>query len=159
MPESSLDRALRLLTYGVYVVSTAGDGRQEAFLTPWLTQVSLQPPTVALSVRRDTPAGELLLGGAPFAISVLRAGQKELAEAFRAPAEGNGALRGHAAAEAGNGCPYLAEALAVIECDPAGTLDTGRGYTLALGAITSATILSEGQPLTLRQTGMDPPEG
>ena len=159
MPESSLDRALRLLTYGVYVVSTARDGRQEAFLTPWLTQVSLGPPTVALSVQAGEPAGELLLGGAPFAISVLRAGQKELAEAFRRAAEGDGALRGEPTAIAGNGCPYLADALAVIECDPAGTLDTGKGYTLALGAITSATILSEGQPLTLRQTGMDPLEG
>jgi flavin reductase (DIM6/NTAB) family NADH-FMN oxidoreductase RutF len=156
MPEPPLNQALRLLTYGVYVITTAREGREEAFLTPWLSQVSLQPPTLALSVPPASPAHELLAGGAPFVVNILKAGQKTIADAFAEPPGGEGALRGRPTSQADNGCPYLSEALAIIECEPAGRLDTGRGGTIVVGSATSATLLAEGQPLTLRQTGMDP---
>ncbi len=156
VPETPLDQALRMLTYGVYVITTAQDGQEEAFLTPWLSQVSLQPPLLALSVASDLPAHDLLVGGAPFVVNVLKAGQKTVADLFSQPAPEGEPLRGQPISHARNGCPYLSEALVFLECDAAGRLDTGRDSTLVIGSPTSATVLSEGHPLTVRQTGMDP---
>ena len=153
-----MDQALELLTYGAYVVTAAKDGREAAFLTPWLSQVSLDPPALALSVAAGTPAYELLMAGAPFVVNILRAGQKTLAESFREDEVGGDPLRGAARGEAANGCPYLTEALAIIECTPQSSVNSLRGYTLIIGEAASARILAEGQPLTLRQTGL-PPSG
>ncbi len=155
MPSRPLDEALRLLTYGVYIVTTAQEGEEAALLTEWLSQVSLQPPTLALSVPPDMPATRLLASGAPFVVNILKAGQKTLAEDFASDRETSEALRAHPTERASNGCLYLTEALAIIECDPGATYEVGTGGMLITGVATGATLLQEGQPLTLRQTGFD----
>lgn len=157
MPESPLQQALRLLTYGVYVVTAQREGQASALLTPWLSQVTLSPPMLAVSVPISHPMHEPLTGGAPFVVNVLRAGQKTVAEDCARDAAD--AFRGHESAMTEGGIPYLSAALAIVECEPAGSMDTGRGYTLVLGTPTAAAVLADGQPLTLRQTGMEPPLG
>lgn len=154
MAKKEVDQALGLLTYGVYVVTTARDGRRGAALTPWVSQVSLKPPLVSFSIPRGHLLTELLGEGAPFVVNVLKAGQKPLAEAFVGDAPEDDALRGRSESMTESGCPYLSEALAIVECAVQGTVDAGKGAVLVLGQVTRASLLSEGQPLTLRQTGI-----
>ena len=40
---------LRLFSYGLYAVTAAHDGERGVFTANWLTQVSFDPPLVALS--------------------------------------------------------------------------------------------------------------
>lgn len=157
MPESPLQQALRLLTYGVYVVTTQREGQASALLTPWLSQVTLSPPMLAVSVPISHPTYEPLIGGAPFVVNVLRAGQKTVAEDFTRDAADS--FRGHESAMTESGIPYLSAALAIIECEQAGSMETGKGYTLVLGTPVAAALLADGQPLTLRQTGLESPLG
>ena len=153
MAKKDVDQALGLLTYGVYVVTTATGERRGAALTPWVSQVSLKPPLVSFSIPRGHPLTELLGEGAPFVVNVLKAGQKPLAEAFVGDAPED-ALRGRPEGATESGCPYLSEALAIVECAVQGTVEAGKGAVLVLGQVTGASLLGEGQPLTLRQTGM-----
>lgn len=155
MPSKPLDEALRLLTYGVYIITTAREGEEAALLTEWLSQVSLQPPTLALSVPPNVPAARMLASGAPFVVNILKAGQKTLAEDFAATEVESRPLQAHPTERAGNGCPYLSEALAIIECEPGATYEVGTGAVLVTGVAIEARLLHEGQPLTLRQTGFD----
>lgn len=156
MPEKPVDQALRLLTYGMYVVTTTSDGEEAAALTEWLSQVSLHPPVLAVSVPEGSAVFQILSEGAPFVVNILKAGQKTLAEAFADAAASQDPLREHATERAANGCLYLPDALAFLECNPGLSVDLSRGALLFTGEVASATILSEGQPLTLRQTGLDP---
>ncbi len=152
--QSEIKRALALLTYGVYVITTPGDGARGAYLTPWLSQVSLQPPALGFSVAGDEPVTEDLQPGALFLVNVLRAGQKELAERFVGDSGSNGESAHLDTAP--NGCKFVPEALATIECRLSATLETGKHFRLYVGEVTDASVLRDGQPLTLRQTGLDP---
>src|SRR5260370_8585170 len=54
---SFLDQALkkqvlRTFTYGLYAVSCANEGEVNIFTANWLTQVSFDPPLLALSIER-----------------------------------------------------------------------------------------------------------
>lgn len=154
MAKKEIDQALGLLTYGVYIVTTARDGRRCAALTPWVSQVSLKPPLVSFSIPRGHLLTELLGEGAPFVVNVLKAGQKPLAEAFVGEASEDDGLRGRPEGVTESGCPYLSEALAIVECAMQGAVDAGKGAMLVLGQVIGASVLSEGHPLTLRQTGI-----
>lgn len=156
MPDKEMDQALDLLTYGVYVITCAPGGTPEATLTPWLSQVSLQPPALAFAVPKAAPIHDLLAGGAPFVVNILRAGQKTLAEQLLSGSGDGDGLGGLESAEADNGAPYLVEALATLQCEAGGSMDTGKDFTLFVGKMTAARILSSGQPLTLRQAGINP---
>ena len=46
-------QALRTFSYGLYAVSCANEGEVNAFTVNWLTQVSFEPPLVAVSVEND----------------------------------------------------------------------------------------------------------
>ncbi len=72
---------LRMIPYGLYVLTVDGD-EVAAGTVNWLSQMSFDPPLLAIGVKRDTRSfANLQAGGRP-AISFLGAGQGELAFAF-----------------------------------------------------------------------------
>jgi flavin reductase (DIM6/NTAB) family NADH-FMN oxidoreductase RutF len=46
--------ALRMFTYGLYVVTSVHEGDRGAFTANWLSQVSFDQPLVMVSVERDS---------------------------------------------------------------------------------------------------------
>ncbi len=154
MADKELEQVLGLLTYGVYIVTTAKDDQYAAILTPWLTQVSVKPAVVAFSAPRDSPVSQMLSSGSSFVVNVLRAGQKTLAEDFLAKDEPSDPLRGHEHDVTEGGVPFLKSSLATLECSYQATVDTGKDFVLVVGEATRASVLAAGQPLTLRQTGL-----
>ena len=74
--------ALRLLTYGLYVV-TAADGNDVAAGTiNWLSQASFAPPLVMVGVKAASGLHALIERSGVFAVSLLAAEQKDVASAF-----------------------------------------------------------------------------
>lgn len=154
MADKELEQVLGLLTYGVYIVTTAKDDQYAAILTPWLTQVSVKPAVVAFSAPRDSRVSQMLSSGSSFVVNVLRAGQKTLADDFLTNEEASGPLRGHEHDVTEGGVPFLKASLAMLECSYQATVDTGKDFVLVVGEATRASVLTAGQPLTLRQTGL-----
>src|SRR5204863_7874735 len=70
---------LRLFTYGLYAVTLAAEGVVHAFTANWLTQVSFDPPLVAVSVENDSRSIGLLRASGVFAVNVFAADARELA--------------------------------------------------------------------------------
>ena len=153
--KSETEQVLELLTYGVYVITAGQLGAEEAYLTPWLSQVSKTPPMLGFSVAKEEHLAELPCPGTPVVVNLLRAGQKTLAEYFLRSRGQAGDDPDATFSAAGNGCPYLDRALAILECTCTGTVDAC-DRVLLLCQIDSARMLAEGQPLTLRQTGLEP---
>ena len=73
---------LRQWTYGLYAVSVAHAGQVNAFTANWLTQVSFEPPLVAVSVENDSRSIDMLRASGVFAINVFDAHARELAGAL-----------------------------------------------------------------------------
>ena len=158
-PQPSPDPAakrtvLRMFTYGLYVIGVSDGSDANLFTANWLTQVSFEPPLLALSVENDTRSHRIIERSRRFAVSVLQAGRRELA----------GDLGRHSTPDlpdklgrtphriASNGCPVLEDALGYLTCEVESSTSAGDS-TLYLARVTEAVSLREGEALTMREAG------
>ncbi|HEU5441289.1 MAG TPA: flavin reductase family protein [Ktedonobacterales bacterium] len=153
MDETAKKEALRLFTYGLYAITAGTHDDWSAFTANWLTQVSFDPPLVALSVENDSHSLPIIQRTRRFVVNVFAADQRELAGALGKP------YRRHPEKAAGlavemtpSGCPALTEALAWVQCEVENEMPAGDS-TLMLARVIEARVLREGEPLTMRAAG------
>ena len=145
---------LRQFTYGLYGVTVAAAGEVNGFTANWVTQVSFEPPLVAVSVENDSHSIGLIRAGGVFAVNVYDAGSRELAGWLgkrwsKVPDK----LAQVPYRLGSSGCPILLDALGVVECRVVGSLPAGDS-TLVVGEVVRAEVLHEGgAPLTMAATG------
>src|SRR5947209_15333514 len=64
-------QVLRTFTYGLYAVSCADEGEVNIFTANWLTQVSFDPPMLAVSVENASKSLPMILRSRKFTVNVL----------------------------------------------------------------------------------------
>lgn len=144
---------LRLFTYGLYGVTVCDGGAVHAFTANWLTQVSFDPPLVALSVENDSRSIGMMRASGVFAVNVFDSGSRELAGRLgRRSRNVPDKLAGVPCKPGVTGCPVLLDALGVVECRVVGSLPAGDS-TLFVGEVIHAEVLREGRPLTMEDAG------
>lgn len=158
MTDTVLDPAhkktvLRLFTYGLYAVGVADGEDRNMFTANWLTQVSFDPPLLALSVENDSHSIDLIRRTGVFAVSVFADDQREQAGALGK----RWALRPDKIDEVPHragvtGCPIMADALGAVECRVMNSMTAGDS-TVFLAEVIAAETLREGEPLTMRAAG------
>src|SRR5437899_3839430 len=72
-------QVLRTFTYGLYAVSCTDEGEVNIFTANWLTQVSFDPPLLAVSVENDSKSLGMILRSRVFTVNVYRSEERELA--------------------------------------------------------------------------------
>lgn len=146
---SDLDRALRLLTYGCYVVSSADEtDTAHASTVAWVSQASFEPPLVMIAVHSDGSLCEAIAASETFAVNIMADDQVDLAEqhirrATYVPPNPDDF-------EAGPfGVPVLKAAPSYLECRVVGKL-TGGDHTIFVGRVETGAIRDEtARPLML----------
>jgi flavin reductase (DIM6/NTAB) family NADH-FMN oxidoreductase RutF len=146
-------QVLRTFTYGLYAVSCANEGEVNAFTANWLSQVSFEPPLVAVSIENTTKSLPMILRSRKFIINVYRDGDRELAgqlgkSALRHPEK----LTGVAYTPGPGGAPILRAALAWVACEVRHTVEAGDS-TLVVAEVVEVGMQGEGQPLTMNAAG------
>ena len=146
-------QVLRTFTYGLYAVSCANEGEVNIFTANWLTQVSFDPPLLAVSIENASKSLPMILRSRKFTVNVLRSGGRELAgklgkSAMQHPHK----LDGIEFDIGTNGCPILHEALAWVACNVLHTVEAGDS-TLVVGEVVDVGMLGEGQALTMAEAG------
>lgn len=146
-------QALRTFTYGLYAVSCADEGEVNAFTANWLTQVSFEPPLLAISVENDSKSLPMILRSRKCTVNVLKSGDRELAgklgkSALKSPEK----LVGIDYKMGENGCPILRDALAWVACEVRHTAPAGDS-TLVVVEVVDTGLLGEGTPLTMAEAG------
>lgn len=117
MDPETRKRVLRLMTYGLYVVTAcAGDEIVGGTIT-WLSQASFRPLLVMAGIRRDGHVHAVMERAGGFAVNIVTAGQAQVASAFFRPAEVDGDRINGYAFERGpsTGAPLLRELPAWFE--------------------------------------------
>ncbi len=153
-------QVLRTFTYGLYAVSCVDEGEVNAFTANWLSQVSFEPPLIAVSVENKTRSLPMILHSGAFVVNVLRTDGQDGAKPNRALAGqlGKSALKvpdkltGVEYTPGPGGAPILREALAWVACEVRHTVEAGDS-TLVVGEVVDVGILGEGQPLTMNEAG------
>ncbi|HTI15597.1 MAG TPA: flavin reductase family protein [Dictyobacter sp.] len=146
-------QALRMFTYGLYAVTCKSGNEVNAFTANWLSQVSFEPPLLAVSVENDSKSLPMIKESGTFTVNVLRTGQRELAGAL-----GKSALKHPNKLEniqytvQEDGTPILQDALSWVTCSVRSLTDAGDS-TLIVAEVVNAGIIAEGTPLTMSEAG------
>ena len=146
-------QVLRTFTYGLYAVSCSDGDEVNAFTANWLTQVSFDPPLLAVSVENASKSLPMILRSRVFTVNVLRSGARELAgklgkSALKQPDK----LAGIGYDIGANGCPILHDALAWVACEVLHTAPAGDS-TLIVAEVVDVGVQGEGQALTMAEAG------
>ncbi len=147
-------KALRQITYGLYVV-TASDGERVAGGTvTWLSQCSMKPPLVMIGVQKDSGLRAVLDRARAFAAHLVGKEQRALANAFFKPAAlHDGRINGYAFKKGHTGAPVLTDAPAWFECRVTDELTRG-DHVVYVAEVVDAVVQRDEEPLTLRDTGL-----
>ncbi len=153
MDQSLKKQVLRTFTYGLYAVSCADEGDVNIFTANWLTQVSFDPPLLAVSVENVSKSLPMILRSRIFTVNVLRSGERELAGKLGKSALQHPDKLANIAFHLGaNGCPVLNNALAWVACTTRHTAEAGDS-TLIIAEVADVGMLGEGQSLTMAEAG------
>ncbi len=146
---------LRLLSNGVYVLTACGPEVVHAATVTWAVQVSIQPALVLVALRRNSLLSQAVRKAHRFALNILGADQRPVAEKFfahrTAPADSE-VIEGHGFRMTAGRCPLLSDTLAWIECRLAAEPPAPGDHSLLLGEVTGAGIRRQGDPMVLWQT-------
>jgi flavin reductase (DIM6/NTAB) family NADH-FMN oxidoreductase RutF len=153
MEDSVKKTVLRLFTYGLYAVTTGDQQRWNVFTANWLSQVSFDPPLLALSVQNDAVSLSIMRDTGHFAVHVFGDDQRDLSGALGKSFAKHPEKLDLVTEEIGEtGCPVLAGTLGRVECTLEGELPAGDS-TLVLGRVVAAQEQRTGEPLTMRAAG------
>jgi flavin reductase (DIM6/NTAB) family NADH-FMN oxidoreductase RutF len=144
---------LRMVNYGLYVVTSSTAGDRGAFLCNWLTQVSFEPPLVAVALEKEAHSLAVIRAAGRFAVNVLESGQRELAGWFGRHSDKVGdKLANRELNATPSGLPLLPEALAWFECRVDSETAVG-DHVLLVAEVVEAGFIRDGVTLPLKETG------
>ena len=160
MDEAAKKTALRMIPYGIYVLSAReGDGTPHAATVNWVTQTSFGPPLLAIAVKADSGVYAALKASGKGALSILGKGQVGPAFTFFKPVTVDGnTLSGEAVRDGANGAPILESAPASVEVSVQQVVEKGDHHVFIV-EVTDATVAKapEGRPddavLAMRDLG------
>jgi flavin reductase (DIM6/NTAB) family NADH-FMN oxidoreductase RutF len=117
MDPNAKKTALRMIPYGLFVLTAEGKSGVSAATVNWVTQASFAPPLVAVGVKTDSHAHGLIKETKAFALNILGKGQGPMAFTFFKPAEKQGnTLSGEPYRAGSTGAPILTNCPAYVEC-------------------------------------------
>jgi flavin reductase (DIM6/NTAB) family NADH-FMN oxidoreductase RutF len=106
----------------------------------WVTQASFEPPLVAIGVKKDAHAHDMIKDTKAFALNVLGKDQGPMAFTFFKPAERQGdKISGEPFRSGTTGAPILANTPAFVECRLVGTVEKG-DHSVFVGEVVEAGV-------------------
>ncbi len=147
--------ALRLLSNGLYVLTTCQEDTIHSATVAWVSQVSSEPPLVLVALRRNSHLAHAVRKAHRFALNVLAADQQAIAARFfqyLAATIGSDELGGFAFRPGSGHCPLLTDAMAWLECRLAAEFSSPGDHALFLGEVVGAGVRRQGEPMVLWDT-------
>lgn len=149
MDDAARKTALRMIPYGIYVLTAKGaDGVPHAATVNWVTQTAFAPPMVVVGVKADSGSYAALKESGHFTLNMLGKGQQGAAFAFFKPAKvENGTISGEPYREGTGGAPILDNAAAAVECKVVDIIEKG-DHHVVMGEVVDAHVHTqpEGRP-------------
>ena len=146
-------QALRMFTYGLYILTCRKDSEYHAATVTWVSQASFNPPMISVGLENQSMAFSFTKEAKTFALNILGKGQKEIAaKFFKHPKTEGNKIGGIEFEMKSLGVPLLIPALAYLECQVVHFLPTG-DHTIVIGEIISAGVRRQEESLVLATTG------
>lgn len=149
MDEDAKKTALRMIPYGIYILTAeVPGGKMAAATVNWVTQTSFDPPLLAVAIKANSTANNIVGRAGAFALNILGKDQTGVAFSFFKPVERSGNKIGDETLETGSmGVPLLASAVAAVECHVVETIAQG-DHHIIVGEVMDARVndIPSGRP-------------
>ena len=145
---ASFKNAMRNLAGAVSVVSVGTGPERTGFTATSVSSFSVEPPTLLVSLNRDSSSWQALQAAGAFAVNILAQHQSAVADRFagRGGIKGNDRYVGWDWPRLGSGTLGLEGAVAVIDCDLDEAIER-HSHAILLGRVRSVSITPDAQPL------------
>ncbi len=147
--EATVNPALDFISYGLYVVTSAHDGKINGQTANSVFQLTVAPPQIAVALNKRNLTHEFVLASGKLAVSILAKEQIALVKNFgyRSGRDGD-KFAGLDYLPGKNGCPILAQCSAYLEAEviPDKVVDVGT-HTLFVARVTAGGPASCAAPL------------
>jgi len=145
------DIVTKAITHGVYIVTTRTKEKVNGMTAAWLSQVSMNPVLLMVSIAPARYTHGLIKDSGYFAINVLSDGQEGLAQSFGfRSGRKHDKFQNVPYFDAPNGSPVLKDAMAFFECKLVDAFTAG-DHSLFIGNVVEAKLLkSDQEPLIFR---------
>lgn len=142
-----IEKAMRLITSGVYVVTTKLDSQINGLTVAWLSRASFSPPLISVSIGKTRFTHDLVKKSRVLAVNILAEGQESLARhfGFRSGKEVD-KFAGLKARAAVTGSPILQDVAAYLDCRVVGELEAG-DHTIFVAEVVEAGVEEGVKPL------------
>lgn len=146
-------KTLRMLSNGVYVLTSRSEERYGAATVSWVSQVSFKPPLIMAAVRRESNVFRCLAESGIAALHIVADGQHEIARRFFFPTRANcTTINGEPFAQGRTAAPILANLPAHIECEVERIVDTEGDHAVVILRVVEAECREPVRPLTIADT-------
>jgi flavin reductase (DIM6/NTAB) family NADH-FMN oxidoreductase RutF len=146
-------KTLRMLSNGVYVMTSQSEDRYGAATVSWVSQVSFKPPLIMAALRRESNVFQCLAESRIAALHIVADGQHEIARRFFFPTRANcTTINGEPFAAGRTAAPILANLPAHIECQVDQIVDTEGDHALVILRVVEAECGEPVRPLTIAGT-------
>jgi flavin reductase (DIM6/NTAB) family NADH-FMN oxidoreductase RutF/rubredoxin len=147
--EANVRRALDFISYGLYVVTSAHDGKINGQTANSVFQLTSAPPQIAVALNKKNLTHEFVLASGRLAVSVLAEEQVAVVKSFGYRSGRNGdKFAGTDYLPGNNGCPILTRCAAYLEAEVIAdkVVDVGT-HTLFVARVTAGGPASGAAPL------------
>lgn len=150
MDPKTKQKTLRLLSNGMYVLTSRSGDRLGVATITWVSQASFKPPLLMAAVRRDSNVFRCLSQSRVAALHVLGADQKQLAQKFFSPTRGaQGELNGEPFFEGKTSAPILKNLPAYLECKVVDIHEEYGDHAIVILEVVEASFDPTVKPLTI----------
>lgn len=149
MDTAKKKQTLRLLSNGMYIITSSIGDRYGAATVTWLSQASFKPPLVMAAIRPDSNVYRCMSESGAAAVHVLDVGQKDVAQKFFTPTTvvGN-TINGEPFRPGVTRVPILQNARAYFECFVCRMMTLG-DHAVCIMEVVEADSCSDCSPLTV----------
>ena len=150
MDPKTKQKILRLLTNGMYILTSRSVDRFGAATITWVSQASFKPPLLMVALRKDGSAYQCVVESRAAVLHVLGSGQQTIAQKFfAATEESEGLLNGEPYRDGSIGAPVLENLGAYLECKALEIVAQHGDHAIVVFEVLDAVLRREIEPLTV----------
>jgi flavin reductase (DIM6/NTAB) family NADH-FMN oxidoreductase RutF len=150
MDPKTKQKTLRLLSNGMYVLTSGRGARLAAATVTWVSQASFKPPLITVAVRKESTLFMCLRQSRVAALHILDRRQKPLAQKFFTRSRGTAdPLNGEPFSEGKTSAPILKNLPAYVECRVVHIYEEHGDHAIVILEVVDAALHKPVRPLTV----------
>ena len=152
MDEKFRKQALRMFSYGVYILTSKFEDKYCAATVTWVSQASFEPPLISVCIKGDSASYTVVKERGEFLLHILGENHKDLAASFFKQTTLENGLINDEEYQLQDNLPLLTAVPAYLKCKVLEIMENGE-HPLFLAEVKNAVVQKELEPLVLRTTG------